>query len=177
MSENPYQDDFLTTKQKIENNAEDALTEMYWDEPVKFKKRVQKLRNKIMRQEVFWIPTDVEENQMVALSVPGETPPEDQGDHRQRLLEHLRKLAQELEDEDGAVAIYEVASTFLPDENIRMAPESMGADELIQLMEISDSLNMTAMRDPKAVTRDQTLQEACREMGLEERLATIGTFY
>ena len=114
---------------------------------------------------------------MIPLSVPGEKPPKDSQEHRERLLDHLRVLAQQLEDEDGVGAIYQAAAEMLPDENIRMAPESMGADELIQLMAISDSLNMRAVREEGAVTRQQNLQQSCREMKLEERLATIGTFY
>ena len=174
MIKNSYQDDLQTTTQKIEKSAEEALIQMYWDDPVKFKKRVKKLSNEIITQEVFWMPKGVDSNRKIPLSVPGAEPPKNSQEHRERLYDHLRKLAQELEDEDGKGAVYRAAVEMIQGESMRMEGPGMTPDTLIQLMQMSDHVYIDSS---KKFSRNQALQQDCKEMGLEERLATIGLPY
>jgi len=171
MNENPYQADFLTTKQEIEINAEEALIEMYWDDPVKFKKRLKKLKNKIMSQEVFWIPTDVEEHRQMPLSVPGKNRPMDSQEHRSRLLNHLLKLAQEIEDE-GLGELWREVEGMVVDSQLTAEGRGLTAVDLVEILRVSDGVYFDS---PEVFSKIAEDQQSCREMGLQERLAAIGT--
>ena len=132
--------------QEIEKNAEETLIEL------------------------FWIPTDVEDSRQIPLSVPGATRPTSSQEHRSRLLNHLFKLAKEVEDE-GLGELWREVEGMVVGSQLTAEGRGLTAVDLVEILRVSDGVYFDS---PKVFSKIAEDQQSCREMGLQERLAAIG---
>ena len=117
----------------------------------------------------YWIPNGVSLPHQIAMSIPGSKPPDGEA-HEQRLMEVLRKLALELEEQQGKGAAWRQANEIVPDEDLFLAGEETEVEELMWILESADQLPKPDLDLIGQGSYNQDLQQACREATFGERL-------
>jgi hypothetical protein len=120
----------------------------------------------------YWIPGGIPEHLQIALSIPGEKP-ESPMAHSGRLEGLLARLAREHEEEYGEGSVLQAALGIAPDANLRYADSDMEPDAVVDLLMVSDHLQLGWVHQIETGNRDQELQDTCHEWGFVHRLSAL----
>jgi len=94
-------------------------------------------------------------------------------EHSNRLEGLLRRLAREYEEECGEGSVLRTALEIAPDANLMYADSDMKPDTVVELLMVSDHLQLGWMHQIEMGSHDEELQDACKEWTFMDRVLAL----
>jgi len=116
--------------------------------------------NKEVTASEYWVPMGIPEYLQIALSIVGDKP-KTPIEHSNRLEGLLTRLAREYEEDCGEGSVLQTALEIAPDANLMYADSDMKPDTVVELLMVSDHLQLGWMHQIEMGSQDEELQCNC----------------